>query len=239
VGRGREYLPGESPYLGSRLAGPYVRGVQSQGVLAVMKHFVANSQEQDRFDSNSIIDRRTLWEVYYPPFQAAVDAGVASAMCSYNKVNGVYACENEQILVKDLREKMKFDGWVMSDWFASRSFSAAQGLDQEMPGLGGKPDTQGSFFHDRNLDTLSETKLDEMVAPMLRKMLAFGLFDKPVCLPPFHCDREKEVNCRWSWLQPQCCCSRTSKRCFHGATPSSGSLCLVLLATSPAIWTVP
>lgn len=194
-GRNAEYIPGESPYLGSRLAGPYVRGVQSQSVLAVMKHFVANGQETLRMSSSSDMSRRTLWEVYYPPFQAAIDAGVAAVMCGYNKVNGVYSCENEQILVKDLRDRMKFDGWVMSDWFASHSFSAAQGLDQEMPGgFGptGTPLSLANYFTDSHLDTLSDAKLDSMVRPMLAKMITYGLLDNPVCAPP-NCTAEREV----------------------------------------------
>mmetsp|Transcript_91478 Transcript_91478/g.191207 ORF Transcript_91478/g.191207 Transcript_91478/m.191207 type:complete len:826 (+) Transcript_91478:129-2606(+) len=185
-GRNVEYLPGESPYLGAKLAGPYVKGVQSQHVLAVMKHFIANSQETHRDTGSSNMDRRTLWEVYYPPFQAAIDAGVACAMCGYNKVNGIYSCENKQMLVDDLRDKMKFDGWVMSDWFAAHSFSADQGLDQEMPTTA---DT--NYFSPANMDTLSDEKVDSMVRPILTKMATYGLLDDPVCVPPNCSSREQ------------------------------------------------
>jgi len=172
-GRNPEYLPGESPYLGARLATPYVKGVQSQNVLAVMKHFVANSQENSRSESNSQVDQRTLWEVYYPPFQAAADAGCAAAMCGYNLVNGKYACDNEDILVRDLKQSMGFDGWVMSDWWATKEFAADEGLDQEMPGNTMPFDP--AKFTDDNLDTLSDEKIDAMVTPTADKNVAVRL----------------------------------------------------------------
>ena len=76
-----------------------------------------------------------MWEVYYPPFEAAVRAGAASVMCSYNKVSGQYACGNEATLTRDLRGRMGFGGWVMSDWWAAHAINdTAKGLDQIMPG---------------------------------------------------------------------------------------------------------
>jgi len=104
-------------------------------VIANVKHFAFNNQETLRNSINSVVDERTMWEMYYPPFQAAVEAGVGSAMCSYNKVNGDWACENE-FLNKDLKGKMGFKGWVMSDWWAVTSVVKGlnSGLDQEMPG---------------------------------------------------------------------------------------------------------
>jgi len=186
-GRNAEYLAGESPYLGARLVGPWVRGMQSQKVLAVVKHFVCNNQETNRNHVDSIVDPRTLWEVYYPPFQAAVDAGVAAVMCAYNFVNHVQACNNSQILLTDLRRSMGFGGWVMSDWWALTSFAAQQGVDQEMPG-DPSPDREAYFSNDK-LDTLSDAQVDSMVASMLTKMLQHGLFEASpeTCQPP-HCD---------------------------------------------------
>eukprot|EP00443_Scrippsiella_acuminata_P110242 CAMPEP_0115724212 /NCGR_PEP_ID=MMETSP0272-20121206/80658_1 /TAXON_ID=71861 /ORGANISM="Scrippsiella trochoidea, Strain CCMP3099" /LENGTH=256 /DNA_ID=CAMNT_0003167421 /DNA_START=1 /DNA_END=767 /DNA_ORIENTATION=- len=157
-----------------------------------MKHFVANSQENSRSESNSQVDQRTLWEVYYPPFQAAADAGCAAAMCGYNLVNGKYACDNEDILVRDLKQSMGFDGWVMSDWWATKEFAADEGLDQEMPGNTMPFDP--AKFTDDNLDTLSDEKIDAMVTPMLTKMLQYGLFDNPVCEPPNCKDIETKTN---------------------------------------------
>eukprot|EP00931_Biecheleriopsis_adriatica_P101949 TRINITY_DN76996_c0_g1_i1.p1 TRINITY_DN76996_c0_g1~~TRINITY_DN76996_c0_g1_i1.p1 ORF type:complete len:820 (+),score=166.18 TRINITY_DN76996_c0_g1_i1:71-2530(+) len=130
-GRNWEYLSGEDPYLGSRLGRAFVRGVQSTGVMAVMKHFAFNEQETHRDWESSNVDDRTAWELYYPPFEAAVDEGVAGVMCPYNRVNGTYACSSEDLLTRDLREKMGYRGFVMSDWFARSLHSA--GLDVTMP----------------------------------------------------------------------------------------------------------
>jgi len=125
---------GEDPYLASELAAEDVRGIQENGVVATAKHFVGNEQETNRETENSVIDERTLHEVYYAPFEASVAAGVGAVMCSYNRLNGTYACENPQAL-SDLRNTLGFSGWVMSDWTATHSglTAAAAGLDQEMP----------------------------------------------------------------------------------------------------------
>jgi beta-glucosidase len=132
-GRNYEYMAGEDPYLGSRYAAPYIHGVQRQGLVAVAKHFAFNEQETNRYEESSEIDAGTAWNMYYPPFEAAVKAGVGSMMCSYNKVNGVHACGNGQLLRGDLRESMKFHGWVMSDWMATHSsLDITNGLSQEM-----------------------------------------------------------------------------------------------------------
>ena len=132
-GRNFEYLSGEDPFLGARLAERYVRGVQAQGVMSVMKHFVFNSQETHRNSESSVVDDKTAWELYYPPFQAAVDAGIAGVMCSYNKVNGSFACANGNRLHRDLKTRMGFRGFVQSDWGATHAMSIAEGLDEEMP----------------------------------------------------------------------------------------------------------
>lgn len=134
-GRNFEYLSGEDPYLGARLAAAYVPAVQSQGVIACAKHWIFNEQETNRNDESSVVDEQTAWEIYYPPFEAAVKAGVGSFMCGYNKVNGTWLCENEKVLQVDLKGKMGFRGFVMSDWFAIHSSSWDKGLDQCMPGV--------------------------------------------------------------------------------------------------------
>lgn len=127
-GRNFEYLSGEDPYLGQELAGPTVRGIQSQGVIANAKHYVDNSQEIGRSGVTEVVDERTQWELYYLPFKGAVDAGVLSVMCSYNKVQitpgqteGLYSCENPESLraLKD-PDKMNFTGFIISDWYAVR-----------------------------------------------------------------------------------------------------------------------
>jgi len=183
-GRNGEYVSGESPYFGARMAKPYVKGVQSQNVLAVAKHFALNNQETNRDSVNSVVDPRTLWEVYYPPFEAAVEAGAGSFMCGYNYVNGKHACGSSDILLKDLKQDMGFEGWVQSDWWALHSFAAMDGVDQEMPG-DATPKAKLRFT-DENLDTLSDAKVDNMVGRMLRPMLEYGLFEpgNHVCTPP-------------------------------------------------------
>ena len=117
-GRNAEYISGESPHLGSVMASSYVRGVQTQGVVAMVKHFALNSQETNRNGVNSVCDERTMFEVYYPPFKAAIDAGVGAFMCSYNLVNGTHSCGNKDLLTRDLKERMNFTGMVSSDWWA-------------------------------------------------------------------------------------------------------------------------
>ena len=90
-----------------------VTGIQDTGMIATAKHWVNNEQETDRKTSSSDVDERTRFELYYPPFQAAVNAGVLSVMCSYNRINGVGACENNATLMQDLRGELAYDGWVM------------------------------------------------------------------------------------------------------------------------------
>ena len=135
-GRNFEYLSGEDPHLGSALVPPVVRGIQAQGVIANAKHWVNNNQESARTSVSEVVDERTQFELYYPPFEAAVEAGVGSVMCSYNRVRRVWSCENAETLQRDLKERLGFEGWVMSDWGATHSTSINAGLDQEMPGPG-------------------------------------------------------------------------------------------------------
>lgn len=111
-GRNFEYVSGEDPFLGAAMVEPIVKGIQSQGVMANAKHFVDNNQETNRRTVSASVPERAQWEIYYPPFQAAVDAGVLSVMCSYNKINGTYACENKKTL-DDLKLRMGFNGWVI------------------------------------------------------------------------------------------------------------------------------
>eukprot|EP01050_Picozoa_sp_SAG11_P010219 SAG11_NODE_1011_length_6195_cov_4.901247_5_plen_325_part_00 len=112
-GRAFEYMSGEDPYLGSTMVQPAVHGIQRKGVVANAKHFVDNNQENNREGVSANIDERTQWEMYYEPFRGAVEAGVGSIMCSLNKVNEEWACENEQVLTIDLKGRMNFSGWVM------------------------------------------------------------------------------------------------------------------------------
>ncbi|KAA6488901.1 beta-glucosidase [Agrobacterium rhizogenes] len=127
----------EDPALTAACAVAYINGVQSQGVAATIKHFVANESEIERQTMSSDVDERTLREIYLPPFEEAVKkAGVKAVMSSYNKLNGTYTSENPWLLTKVLREEWGFDGVVMSDWFGSHSTAETinAGLDLEMPG---------------------------------------------------------------------------------------------------------
>jgi beta-glucosidase len=168
-GRNFEYLSGEDPYLGARLTEAYVEGVQSKGVAAVMKHWVFNNQETNRHTQSSNVDDRTAWEIYYPPFQAAVEAGVSAAMCSYNQIDGVPACGNEKHL-SVLKDKMGFRGFVQSDWYATHSTSIKQGLDQEMPGT-------GKFFSPKALAKVNASLIDASVRRILAVMYRMDLFN--------------------------------------------------------------
>lgn len=134
-GRNFEYF-GEDPYLASRIAVGYIDGVQSQGVGATAKHFMANNSEFDRHNTDSIIDERTMREIYLPVFEAAVkDAHVGAIMDSYNLVNGVHMTQNEILNTEILKKEWGFQGVLMSDWFATYDGVAAakSGLDLEMP----------------------------------------------------------------------------------------------------------
>ena len=122
-GRNFEYM-GEDPCLAAATAVGYIKGVQSQGVMATVKHFALNNQEFNRHHVSSDADERTINEIYFPAFKAAVDAGVASVMSSYNLVNNVHAAENRWLLTETLKDKWGFEGFVMSDWGSVRTVDA-------------------------------------------------------------------------------------------------------------------
>ena len=126
----------EDPYLIAQLAPALVRGVQSQGVAANVKHFAANNQETNRQGLNEIIPERALHELYLPGFEACVRAGCATVMAAYNQINGVPCTENKWLLTNLLRDEWGFEGLVMSDWYAVYHPAAAvnAGCDVNMPG---------------------------------------------------------------------------------------------------------
>lgn len=166
---------GEDPFLAAELAAASVTGMQSQKVVATAKHFVANEQETNRGSGDSQVDERTLHEIYYPPFEAAVNAGVGAVMCSYNRIGGTYACENPATLA-DLKSGMGFTGWVMSDWGATHSTveAANAGLDMEMP--------DSTFFGAALASavaagTVPQARLDDMVNRILVSLLRVGVLD--------------------------------------------------------------
>src|SRR3954465_2960781 len=120
-GRNFEYF-GEDPFLAGKMVAQAIRGIQSNPVLAQAKHYAANNQENDRMSISSEVSERTLREIYLPAFESAVtDGHVGSIMCSYNRLNGTYACENKQLLGGFLRHDFGFNGFVTSDWGATHS----------------------------------------------------------------------------------------------------------------------
>ncbi len=177
-GRNFETL-GEDPYLTAQLAAAEIRGIQSQDVLAQVKHYAANNQEKQRHTVSAEVDERTLREIYLPAFEAAVkEAQVGSVMAAYNKVNGVYASENAHLLKDILKDEWGFEGFVVSDWGATHSTvnAANNGLDMEMPA--------GDFFGEKLLAAVKEgavaqATIDDKVRRILRIMMRFGLFEAP------------------------------------------------------------
>ncbi len=135
-GRNFEYLS-EDPHLSGGVGAAYVEGVESTGVAATAKHFVANNQERNRDEVDVVVDERTLREMYLPAFRSAVEAGVSTVMTAYNRVNGRHMSEHRELLDGLLREEWGFDGVTLSDWWGTHdaAASAKGGLDLEMPGV--------------------------------------------------------------------------------------------------------
>ncbi len=141
-GRNFEYFS-EDPYLAGKMCTAMIQGVQSRNIGTSIKHFALNSQEHRRMSSSSDCDERTIREIYFPAFEMAVKkAQPWTVMCSYNKINGVYASENHWLLTEVLRDEWGFEGYTMSDWGAvsDRAAGVAAGLDLEMPSSGGVND---------------------------------------------------------------------------------------------------
>ncbi len=166
-GRNFEYFS-EDPYLAGKMAAAYVRGIQSQGVSACPKHFAVNSQELRRMASDSVLDERTLREIYLTGFEIIVkEADPHSIMSSYNRVNGVYANENRHLLREILKDEWGFDGYVVSDWGASNDHVAgvAAGAHLEMPSTGGDSDPE--LCEAVRDGRISEEWLDQMLDELL------------------------------------------------------------------------
>ena len=191
-GRNFEYM-GEDPYLAGQMVVPYVKGVQENGVAACVKHYAVNNQEFQRTQSNSVVDDRTLYEIYLPAFKAAVQEGNAWAiMGSYNLYNGQFNCHNKKLLVDILKGEWGFDGVVVSDWGGCRDDEEAvlNGLDIEMGtwtnGLRGAASDGYRQYHmaDPYLKGLREGKyttkeLDDKVRRILRTIFRTSMRPEP------------------------------------------------------------
>jgi beta-glucosidase-like glycosyl hydrolase len=176
-GRNFEYF-GEDPWLASRMAVAYIEGMQSQNVSATVKHFMGNNSEFDRHNVDSIIDERTMRELYMPSFEAAVkEAHVGAVMDSYNLTNGSHMTQNGYLNTEVVKKEWGFDGIVMSDWLSTYDGVAAAngGLDLEMP--------LGAFMNRKTLlpavqsGKLSEAIIDDKVRRIFRTASRFAWLD--------------------------------------------------------------
>ena len=209
-GRNFEYM-GEDPFLAGQMVVPYIKGVQDNGVAACVKHYAVNNQEFQRTQSNSVVDDRTLYEIYLPAFKAAVTEGNAWAiMGSYNLYNGQFNCHNEKLLCDILKGEWGFDGVVVSDWGGCRDDEEAvlNGLDIEMGtwtnGLSGAASDSYRNYHmaDPYLKGLREGKyttkeLDDKVRRILRVIFRTSMRPEPnygrfVC--PEHYQAAREIS---------------------------------------------
>jgi beta-glucosidase len=173
---------GEDPYLNGTLGAAEIRGVQSTGVMAQVKHFAVYNQETNRNtpSDDAIVSTRAEQEIYLPAFQDAVQQGAASSvMCSYSTVNGTYACQNPYLLSTVLRAQFGFAGFVTSDWGATHATAASAnaGLNMDMPGNDGFYGS--SLVSAVSSGSVSTATLNSLVSPVLTEMFAFGLFDVP------------------------------------------------------------
>jgi beta-glucosidase len=178
-GRNFEYF-GEDPFLASNIAVGYIRGVQQEGVSATVKHFLGNNSEYLRHDSDSVIDERTLREIYMPAFEAAVKtAKVGAIMDSYNLTNGEHMTQNRRLNIEVAKGQWHFPGVIMSDWVATYDTAAAAngGLDLEMPfGVYFAPEKILPLLKD---GTIAQSTLDDKVRRILRVAADFGWLDRP------------------------------------------------------------
>lgn len=177
-GRNFEYL-GEDPYLTSQLVAAYVTGLQSTGTLCSLKHFLCNNTEFYRRRENSIVDERAIMEIYTPAFKAGIDAGAATVMTAYNKVNGEWAGQSKEVITDLLRGRLGFRGLVMSDWRSVYDWSkiVPSGQNVDMPG-------DPIFYIDQNPrklvedGRLTEKQIEDMIIPQIATCIRYGLYDR-------------------------------------------------------------
>ena len=175
----------EDPYLSSRMTIGYIKGIQSKGVGACVKHFALNNSEYQRMSISSVAEERTMREIYFPSFEKAVkEANTWTVMCSYNRVNGIYSSENYRLLTEILKNEWGFQGMVISDWFAVHSTAPAAnaGLDLEMPG-------PARYFGDQLTEDVRNGQVDERtIDDKIRRLLrvishTISFSEKPTVSP--------------------------------------------------------
>ena len=177
-GRNFEYF-GEDPFLASRTAVAYIEGMQSQGVSATIKHYMGNNSEFDRHNTDSILDERTMREIYLPVFEAAVkEAHVGAIMDSYNLTNGIHMTQNGPINIGIAKKDWGFTGVIMSDWDSTYDGIAAAngGLDLEMPS--GKFMNRATLLPAIKAGKVSEATIDDKVRRIFRTAIQFGWLDR-------------------------------------------------------------
>ncbi len=178
-GRNFEYF-GEDPYLAGEMAASYIQGFKDYPVITTVKHFACNNSEYDRHKSNSVVDERTLREIYLPAFKRALDAGTLGLMTSYNQVNGTYASEHPYLLDGILRGEWGFDGLVVSDWNSLYSTEGvlSSGVDVEMPE--GKYLSQQRVQEALQQGLCSEQDINDKVFHLLTSYEKAGVLTQPL-----------------------------------------------------------
>ncbi len=187
---------GEDPYLVSRMAVAEIEGIQSQHIIADVKHYDANNQESDRFRVDEMVGERALHEIYLPAFKASVlEAHTGAVMCAYPKVNGEYNCQNDYLMKQTLFGKWHFPGFVTSDFGATHSTvpSALAGLDLEMP--------TGRYFAAPLEQAVKSGQvpmsvIDDMLVRRYRTMMQLGVFDHPPTPKPIPAKKDGAISRR-------------------------------------------
>jgi beta-glucosidase len=200
LGRNFEYF-GEDPYLSGAMATAETKAVQAKGVIAMLKHYIANEQETNRQSIQETVDGQVLRELYLLPFEMAIkDGKAASVMCAYNYVNGVSSCENKEMLTDVLRTNWGFTGYVQTDFFAMKSTVAPlkAGMDHEMPQpIQWSPSRMNAALAKGEI---SQGDIDTALERRYTQMFKAGIFDRPLVQKPIdfagHGRRARDIGAR-------------------------------------------
>lgn len=185
-GRNFEYL-GEDPFLASRMVERYVTGMQTTGTAATLKHFACNNTDYHRRCSNSIVDERTLHEIYLPAFKAGIEAGAVAVMTAYNQLNGEWCGQSRRLITEVLRGELGFRWLVMSDWTSlwDGEKVVRSGQDLEMPEAVALSEAKSLLERGK----VTQAEIERMVRSVIRACVAMGFYDRPAqdlsCLDRF------------------------------------------------------